>query len=155
MTSPPLSELAPCPWCHREPRFVDDNGYGDCQIFCPGEFDGCEVAPVIQMPAADAPKAIAAWNRCRPSPPALEVVKESLTTDPTCKEFLQVPALEGEGKRAEYKKLVKHLRDGAVYLKGIGTGITWNLAADAIEDLLSLSERGESGTARPLNTHRG
>jgi hypothetical protein len=56
-------KLEPCPFCGREPRWLADDSYGDCMIFCPGEVDGCAVAPSVHMAATKAAECIAVWNR--------------------------------------------------------------------------------------------
>jgi hypothetical protein len=60
--TPPKVELKPCPFCGDAPRFIDDTGYGDCQVFCANEYNGCP-APCSQSMATEPEKAIAAWNR--------------------------------------------------------------------------------------------
>lgn len=76
MSTERAPDLKRCPFCGDAPRFIDDTGYGDCQIFCANEFNGCP-APDVQSSASEPEKAIAAWNR-RPSPaPGLEEAVEA------------------------------------------------------------------------------
>lgn len=63
---PPASHtLLPCPFCGKPPRFIDDTGHGDCQVFCAEEYNGCP-APGAQSSAKEPHHAIAAWNRRAP-----------------------------------------------------------------------------------------
>jgi hypothetical protein len=55
-------DLKPCPFCGREPRWIDDDGEGNCMVFCPGEYSGCEAAPSVFMPLDKVAECIAAWN---------------------------------------------------------------------------------------------
>jgi hypothetical protein len=60
MHEPPV--LKPCPFCGREPRWTDDDSYGNCMVFCPGEYEGCEAAPSVFLPKDKAAECVAAWN---------------------------------------------------------------------------------------------
>lgn len=56
-------DLLPCPFCSRTPRWIADDSYGDCMIFCPGEYEGCVPSPIVHMAKDKAAEAIADWNR--------------------------------------------------------------------------------------------
>lgn len=58
MTDPLEAALLPCPFCGAPPRVIEDDTYGNCQVFCV-----CEPEPCVMRPMAEMDAARAAWNR--------------------------------------------------------------------------------------------
>lgn len=54
----PLAALLPCPFCGAAPRVIEDDTYGDCQVFCV-----CDAEPCVTRPMAEMADARSAWNR--------------------------------------------------------------------------------------------